>query len=342
MDLTLFATPQKFVSRLASGALKRIGGNLHDTASGRIVGHLQEAGSQSFDLPFPKSLSPFSIVTEVVNTGSNLYENVQNEKIINLLESLQMMTGITMALSAVNLGVSAVGFVVMSKKLDGLKHDLEKLDLGVSKIQDLVQHIDLRQRSKDRAAILSLLKQGDEAWAERDGTGTWTDLSRKLHGEEHYYRTILGHDGIQDQSVFLHASIPLQEALSAHEALARLVAARIKTLVILNEIGAALAYAEEFRDWLRDRFSHFTPSAIVDARYQAAATREGKPVEIVRIDLLPQAQRFISLVREQQAFADSTVELLKTLLQRDVDGKAYVRALKGETDHSILVIERPQ
>jgi hypothetical protein len=34
--------------------------------------------------------------------------------------------------------------------------------------------------------------------------------------------------------------------------------------------------------------------------------------------------------------------LLKTLLQRDVDGKAYVRALKEERDHPILIIERPQ
>lgn len=342
MDLTLFATPQKFIGRLASGALRRIGGNLHDADSGRIVGHLQEAGSFDFELPSPKGLSPFSVITEVVNTGSNLYENVQNEKIINLLESLQVMTGVTMALSAINLGVSAAGFTIMSKKLDGLKYGLEKLDVGVSKIEDLAQHGDLRQRSKERAAILSLLRQGDEAWAERDGTATWRELSSQLHREEYYYRAILGHDGVHDQSVFLYASIPLSEALSAYEALARLVAARVKTLVILNEIGAALAYAEEFRDWLRDRFMHFTPPAIVDARYQDTAVREGQPVEIVRIDLLPRAQRFISLVREQQAFADSTVELLKTLLQADVDGKAYVRSLRDETEHSILIIERPQ
>jgi hypothetical protein len=342
MDATLFTVPQKFIGKIANGALKRIGGNLHDAASGQIVGHLQEAGDLASNLPVPTGLNPFSVVTEVINTGSSLYENYQNEKIIDLLESLQMMTGITMALSAVNLGVSAVGFVVMSKKLDGLKLDLERVDAGVSRIDDFVQQIDLRQRNKDRSTILSLMKQGDEAWEERDGTWTWRDLARRLHGEEHYYRTILGHDGVHDQSVFLHASIPLQEAISAHEALARLVAARVKTLVILNEIGAALAYAEEFRDWLRDRFLHFTAPAIVDARYQTTATREGKPVEIVRIELLPIAQRFIQLVREQQSFADSTVELLKTLLQRDVDGKAYVRALKEERDHPILIIERPQ
>lgn len=344
MDHTLFSIPKSFFGKVASGAVKRAGANLHDAASGQIVGHLQEAGDLASRMPVPKGLNPFTVVTEVVNTGSQLVENVQNEQIKDLLEGLQMMTGATLALSAINLGVSSVGFAMMSKKLDALKGDLKRLEKGVAKIEDLSVQIDLKMMAKDRAAVVSLLRRGEEAWSDNDGgTANWREISRRLHEVEHYYRALLGMDGVHDRSIFLHASIPLREAMAAHEAMARLVAARIKTLVVLDELPSAKAYAIEFRDWLRERFRDFTPSSIVDARYRETAEREKKTIDLARLDLLPSSQAFVKLVREQQLFADSIVELLETLIRRgDVSGRTYVRQLQEETEHPFLILERPQ
>lgn len=342
----VFTIPRKFAGKIASGAIRRIGGNLHESTTGKIVGHLQQAGQRGLEEAGKKglkALNPVSAVTDVVSMGSGLYENVQNEQIKDMLEGVQMMAGATLAISAVNLGVSSMGFVVMSRKLDGLKRDLTKLEAGLSRVEDFADQVDLKTVARERSELVSLLKRGDEAWSDRDGGHQrWRLLEGQLHAVEHYYRALLGLDGSDDRSIFSIASIPLQEAISAHDAMAQLVAARIKTLVALDELQTALVYSREYRDWLRLRFRDFTAPAIVDARYREVAERDGKELETARMDLLPLAKAFIKLVRGQQVLADFLVELLETLLQRgDVDGREYVRILEEESEHPLLIVERP-
>jgi hypothetical protein len=329
-----FSVPGKFTVQILSGEVRRVGVNLINSQSGRIVGHVQEAGTLA-----SKLAGGFNPLLQAGQLASSVAANVQLQQVKAMLGTLQLVSSATLAVSAINLGVSAVGFIVLSRKLDGLSGQINRLEAGLSEVTQGIRRIDVRQRARDRAQITSIFGQADEAWLRTDATDIWRLLTTKLADEESYYRALLDTANPGQQSIIYDNTVPLDEVLAAQEALAHLVAARLKCLVLLNELEAAHHYAQNVAEWSRRTFRTVTPPAIADARSRHEAARLGKQQDAVRLDTLTQAQSFTGIVRTQQEFADSMPAMLGTMIERKIDGRAYVTRLRNEKHEDLLVLE---
>lgn len=333
MSTIPFEVPAKFLSRYAAGAIRRIGTNLIDVNSGKIVGHLQEAGRW---YKLAGGVNPF---VQVGQLASSVYANVQLEQVKRMLSGLQMMTQATLAVSAVNLGVSVVGFAVVVRKLDQLSSQICMLENRLSEVHRLVSNIDIRQRARDRAAVFSLMASGDEAWKRRDQVAIWSNLANELLREEQYYRMLLATDVPREDAFILRPTASWLDVVAAHETLTYLVAARTQCLMLLNELDAAIHYANDWLSWLSRNYDPLTPPDIVKGRLNFAGRDTASSEDPLRLAKLEEMQSFLEIVRVQQQFAKTVPNTVRTLIHRGIDGRDYIERLRDEETEEILVLE---
>jgi len=155
VPLTLtFDIPAKILMGLADGSLVRNGGVIQN-ASGQVVMWLRELGGTGL-VPSPGSLMLPSIdpVTGVLNLamqGINAGISMRGfAAVTQQLNQIQGMLSITTAASMLGLGVSAIGFVVISKRLKELEKRLENAQVYLEKID---KKIDLSFYANFRAAL---------------------------------------------------------------------------------------------------------------------------------------------------------------------------------------------
>src|SRR5262245_44186969 len=102
---------------IADGAARRIGATIRDTGSGKILAHVQETGlMQSL-----AGANPAGLVLTGARLASSIVANVQLEQVRRMLGGLRMLTGATLAVSAVGVGVSAAGFALVLRRLGHLE-----------------------------------------------------------------------------------------------------------------------------------------------------------------------------------------------------------------------------
>ena len=119
--------PAQFLHVVAQGAARRYGCIIKDQATGRILGHLKEVGKWANALP---SL-PLNPVSTAVEIAQWLSTQSQLSAIRETLHHLQLMTSVGAAASVAGLGVSAVGFGLVLRRLERLE---EHVNAGIHNI----------------------------------------------------------------------------------------------------------------------------------------------------------------------------------------------------------------
>ena len=117
-----FEVPAKFAGELASGNLIRAGAILKDAGSGQIVAHLQETGLAQ-KLVNGVVSSPFSPL-QALNTPASLVANVQIAHLTAMVEGLKVLQFVNLGATVAGIGLSAIGFVLMNKKLNALQSQI--------------------------------------------------------------------------------------------------------------------------------------------------------------------------------------------------------------------------
>ncbi len=155
VPLTLtFDIPAKILMGLADGSFTRSGGVVQDT-SGRVVMWLRELGGAGL-VSSPNSLmSPrinpvtgvLNLAIPSMNTGTSMKSFGAVTQQLNLIQG---MLSITTAASILNLGISAIGFAFILKKLRAVEERLEKIQVSLNKIDSKV---DLSFYANFRAAL---------------------------------------------------------------------------------------------------------------------------------------------------------------------------------------------
>jgi tetratricopeptide (TPR) repeat protein len=155
VPLTLtFDIPARILMGLADGSLIRNGGVIQDT-SGRVVMWLRELGEAGvLTSTSPTMLPGIDPVTGVLNLamqGVNAGISMRGfAAVTQQLNQIQGMLSVATAASMLSLGVSAIGFVVISKRLKELEKRLEKAQEYLEKID---KKIDLGFYANFRAAL---------------------------------------------------------------------------------------------------------------------------------------------------------------------------------------------
>lgn len=226
-----FVVPAEWQMALKAGRVIRRGALLINAEGGGIVAHLQEtAGLANVATGL---LNP---VSSVIQAATGVVTIVQNEQIKRgigqiqqTLGTVQMLQVATLASSLVGIGVSAAGTMLVLKRLNGLKKDLDMIvesiaafreDWEMSKLRELIVVAETR------------IERIEEARGRRDEASVLGEAEGRLHDV---------FDALRDRATLLlrHESVPLDALKIVLNGLAVSGNARIRSLFLLDEPAAA-------------------------------------------------------------------------------------------------------
>jgi hypothetical protein len=334
-----FEVPDRFLVGVAAGAVRRIGATLRDRATGRIVAHLQETGLLQGLAGAGGPAELAGLVLSVGRLASSVIANVQLEQVKRMLSGLQFLTRASLAAAAVGVGVSVAGFALVLRRLSRVVEGLRSGRSEAAAARLAAERVETLLGARDRGRLESLLHRGEEAWARSDAAAVWKELDGALDAEQRYWQALVG--GAAGASVFHDPRFTLEQAAAAYEAALTLAAARVQTLLLLEELPAARGHARQFQRWHDELLFGLTPTDIAAARSSDPARRDGASEADARGRLLPLAKRFMDGAREIQLHVAGRAAMVEALIERGVRGRAYVEALRERTDEAVLVLPGP-
>jgi hypothetical protein len=329
-----FEIPERFLAGFAVGAVRRIGATLRDPATGRILGHLQETGRFQ---QLASICRPVGLLLSAGDLVSSITANVQLRHIQMALSSLQMLSGATLATAAVGIGVNVAGFALVLQRLKDLEKGIAAVNHDVLAARALAGRVDVRLAAVSRAVVESLLERGEEAWKRRDAINVWRQLDGPLDEVQRYGRALVDGGG-PEPSVFRDPRFSLEEAVAAYESVLVLAAARLQTLLLLDEHAAARHHAEEVHQWHERAIADLTPVDIAAARSRPLAEAEGMSEEDARSRLLRVARTFKDGVHEIRLQLADRPALFTTLAAKGIRGREYVEELRAQNDEPVLIL----
>jgi hypothetical protein len=330
----LFKIPERLLVAVATGGVRRTGPLLRDAITGRIVAHLQETSS------WPNLLGtggPGGLLLSAGQLASSVTANIQLEQVKSMLGTLQLLTGASLAASVVGVGVSAAGFALVLSRLRNLEHSLAGVRQDVLAGRLAAERVDVQLGTAHRAEMDSLLYRAEEAWVHSDAAKVWKQLEGPLDQAQRYWRGLVG--GRYGPPLFLDARFSLEEAAAAYEAALVLAAARVQTLLLIEELAAALYYSREFHRWHEAAVGHLVSLDLAAARARRLAEAEGCSEEDARARLLRAGRHFLEGVQEARLFAADRPALVQTLIDRGIRGREYVEAVRQREDLPLLFLE---
>jgi len=153
-----FDIPSQWMGKVLSGEYIRYGSIIKETASGKIIGHLQEAGGLGILQGFVSSANPLSAITGVINTVQLSDISKKLNAVMQQLDVLQLTAQVGAAASIIGIGVSVVGFKIIADKINHLE---SKVDVISKDIQWIKQSLGKLNAHQD-AYNLAVLKQAGE------------------------------------------------------------------------------------------------------------------------------------------------------------------------------------
>ncbi len=316
----LFGIPLEFASGISSGSLVRVGTLLKDSATGRIVGHIQESGiTQQLLSGITKAavapqLAMFDSVVNVVGLASSVYSNVQLNQLKKLVESLQVLQYANIGVAVAGIGVSAIGFGIMNAKLKNIESNLDQLSSKVDNHFQLLIERDLRQHYSQ---VYNLLEKSDLAHNYSNPVSEWMNVSSQLADESGFFRGELGYlIGSNSFNIDLFASL-LRSLTICNSA-------RIECLMLANEMRAAHDLSINIGQNYSQLFDNISPKSLVNK-----IGVEGDQSVI---------KNLVAGVRDITDAALTKPMLIESVIEQGISGPEFVLAVKDEKEQPLLLI----
>lgn len=296
-----FETPEAWRAAEAAGTVRRFGVLLKDTATGRIVAHLQEVGDLSRALP-DGPLSALLGTTKVL-AGAGA-----------------VASGIGAVAAIVGIGVSVLGFAHVSRRLDALDRAVGALDERLSRLSRQLDRLEQRASARDAAEVSAVLAAAEEAWHRTDRVAFLrAHVDAPLLKAERYWRALLG-DGAQPGLLQL-PDFSLDEAMAAYGRVVQLAAVRTQVLLLEDEPVAARRYAAEVAEWHARTTRSLSPVALAQAR-------TGSPLDPTWPAQRAAASAVASVLREADVLLAQRVDVLDAVAALPLSPTAYVEAAR--------------
>jgi hypothetical protein len=316
----LFEVPTEFMAAFQSNEISRFGGVLKDNASGKIVGHLQDAGISNSIL---NGLSSGPLAP--VNTISSLAANAQLAGIKNMLEILQVFQFATLGVSVAGLGVSAIGFTVMNKRMKSISTAIDHLTEQMNQRFDEAAASRIRDSLSNLKGIIAIAKHKFETG---ESDSEWDRLGKQFIGESERFRAeleyMLSLDTVEDRAFDAILSAYFLSSSSA-----------AKSLLLADKLDAARICASSVSRSYDEFFDDLTPIKLSSKLSQNLAAANQAAFEEEVIEAASQKVRFI---REVQEVASTLPNLIDTLERRKLSGSEYLRSLQTDKRSPLLVL----
>ncbi|MCB1310961.1 MAG: hypothetical protein KDK29_03290 [Sedimentitalea sp.] len=311
--------PDNLVMQVQSGAAERIGMIVRDTATKKIIAHLQETGvtqtmaGKLFGAVGGLVPDPLSAVTGI----GTLIQNEQIKGRLGVIETMlggmQAMQAATLITSVAGIGVTAASTAMILGRLTGIDRSLEriesKFEANLAKREDWDLHHTLKR-------VEVQLQRLDEARLIRDPTPEVRNSERALHDA-------FGEIVIGIRYVGRRETIDPAFLKQLFAALSLCGSAQIKGLIWLDEKERA---AERARTLF--------------ASYREIAQELPQDRLLQRFGDAAEASRDVSgLLSEVRHRMASVPSLAETLIARDVHGRDYLGRIEGEDREPLLLLE---
>lgn len=306
-----FSIPAEYLLGYATGGVERYGAILKSTATGKIVGHVQETGLLGNLIQTGLSIDP---------TGATgLIGIVQNAQISSKLTALQSAVGTLQSLQLVNIASSVAGIGVTAASTMMILHRLEGIGSQISGIEETIGSLPDRLRELDlRGALASIrttLERVENAGNRVDPEPVVRNAEERLH-----YGFDKLHDGVNEVLAMPKADAGLLRSLLAGMSLCG--AAHIKALFWLNEMREAEQQAK--RQYRKiEQLSLQYPNDVLDHKLaQASAVAADLPSDLAEI----------------RARVASLSGLSARVAELGVHGRDYLERLEEEDKQPLLIL----
>lgn len=225
----------------ANSELKLYGSVLRH-ADGRIAGFLQETSglSKIAEMVASGPMAPVKLVGDVLTIVQNEQIKSGTARLEQGVALLNQLGVANLAVSAVGIGVSAVGFAVMNRKIDRVRDEVRALGEKLEAVHADVRAIDLTLVADRVKQLRGLARSVDNGWTMSDegARSSWRNdagEARRLH------------DFFEGRAEQLLADQPLAvtEATPLLDASAMASGLRVATLALSGEMVAAINVARE-------------------------------------------------------------------------------------------------
>ena len=253
LPLTLtFDIPARILMGLADGSLVRNGGVIQDT-SGRVVMWLRElGGAGAIPGVSPTMLSSIDPVTGVLNLamqGVNTGISMRGfAAVTQQLNQMQGMLIVSTAASMLSLGVSAIGFAVISKRLKELEKRLEKAQEYLEKID---KKINLSFYANFRAGLALAMNAFTMSKVDNRRSSAFNAINRFLEAE-HIYADLV------DKELTVSSQIVDEYLLT----LCLAYIAEARCYLELEEFDTAIRRFQEGKDQIKARMEKYVDALL--------------------------------------------------------------------------------
>lgn len=320
-----FTVPSGLAGGLADGSIIRIGTLLKDSATGRILAHVQETGLAQ-KLLSNANLIPFSPLS-ALDLASSGYANVQLHQLKTMVEGLQMLQYANIGLAATGLGVSVLGFMLINQKLKGIESAIAQLSTQMDKhFQELAEK-HLRHKF---ANIYVLFERAEQASFLRSPAQEWLTIEGQLAMESGFLRAEIGHHLTQN-------SFNAGWFNKMTSALAMCNAARVQCLLKANEMDAAEHASSVIADNYSDLFDPLTATQLADKLTEADQHSRDDDHSRFKSNQT-QATQIVNGLREMTDAAITEPLLIEHLVSKEISGHDYLESIKAHDQHPIILL----
>lgn len=325
----MFSIPGKFAAGLLDGSIVRYGTVLKDAGSGRILAHIQETGlaQQLLSNVGIHSFTPLGAILTGANIASSGYANVQLHQLKGMVEAMQVLQYANIGIAAAGLGVSAIGFAVINRRLKGIKNDIEKLS---ARVENQFQEIRSTHWREHFSRIQVYVDRAERAYQLSQPKTEWLMIEAKLNEESGY----LSHT-IQDQLDRPHFDVEWFQQISSSLLLCDSV--RLKCLLKADELKLARSTASAVGKSYADLFDSISPTRLAD-KITRFSTDHGKNEQMLYREHKQQALLISNNLQEVTDAALSKPLLIEHLIDRDINGSQYLEDIAGHNQNPVILL----
>ena len=319
--------PDHLRTGILRGEFKVYGSTIHSTITGRIVGHLQETAAIGKMIGSVLS-SPISVPLDAAKLGVDVVGHVtsfvQNEQIKAAVSALRGLQVAGLALGAAGIGISLVGFAVMSQQIRRVEKRVEALGDKLDAIAVSVEQLRRDRIAEDMDDLRTAVQRMDEGWQLSAPEAQWRDVAGEMHKlQTRFSRQVdelLTRDDVVGAEPFLDAV-----------ALASTI--RVSARLAAGDEAVAREAAEKGMSMLRGYGQRFRLADIALAKMRqtqvpAATPQWNETLKHSVEDVRP----MVGAMRAREAAAASTVLTLNELSEWQIGGRDWMEAARSETD----------
>jgi hypothetical protein len=320
-----FNVPAEFAAGLADGSLIRVGALLKDVGTGQILAHVQESGiAQNLaNGVINGALMPLTSL-DLMATG---FANFQIAQLKTMVEGLQVLQYANLGVAISGIGVSAIGFAMINRRLETFEKQLAALG---NKIEKQFSELSWSRLRRHYSQVYTLFEMADQAQYLKNPHAELLSVASALARESGYFRGEVAYL-LQQQSFDTKLFGSLARSLALCNA------GRVECLMLADELSAASKVALDTGNQYRALFDSLIPTKLALGLLPEEERWEHSSTNKMRQNIAEMNQLVLG-VRDATDAALTKPHLIETLIEKEIDGSEYIRWLREEKEHPILLV----